>query len=288
VRRSFSRAPLGFVGPAVAGLTVVLVFPLTYSLWLSFHRATLTGELRWIGLANYREALVDAGFWHSVWVTLIYTALALVIQLTLGLALTLLLHSRWAFVPHLWRAVFLLPLLLSPVVLSAAWRVYLSPEFGIVTYLLSLVGVEPRAWAMNVHTALWTVIALEVWHRTSYVILLVSAGLAGLSPDYYEAAAIDGASGWRRLRHITLPLLRPILVVICSFQAIELVRVFTNVYLVTGGGPGRLTEVLSVRIFTTAFDGLETGLAAALSYLMLLLSLLLVFPFMRVRDEAQV
>lgn len=271
----------GFVAPALAVLGVVLVFPLLYSLWLSLQRSALTGELRWVGLANFRDALTDGGFWHSVWVTVVYTGASLGAQLVLGFALTLLLHSRFTRYPHVWRSVFLLPLLLSPVVLSAAWRVYLSPEFGIITYLLSVIGVAPRAWAVDVSTALVTVVALEVWHRTSYVILLLSAGLAGISPDYYDAASIDGASGWRRFWYITLPLLRPIVIVICSFQIVELIRVFTNIYLVTGGGPGRLTEVLSVRIFTTAFDGLDLGLSAAMSYLMLALSFALTLPFIR-------
>jgi multiple sugar transport system permease protein len=186
-----------------------------------------------------------------------------------GLGLALLLNSdirgRRIFVSFL-----LIPLVMPPIVISLSWKMMYDYGWGVVNYLLSLLGLEPVYWLSDPAIALYAIIFTDVWHLTPFVMLIFLAGLQSLPTEPYEAAQIDGASHWQVFRDVTLPLLRPTILVVLLLRTIDGSKVFDKVFVMTGGGPGTATETLITHIYRNAFRGLDLGYAAAMSFMMLI------------------
>ncbi len=286
IRYQKSYQIAGFLLPAVLVLFLVFVFPLANSLWLSFNRWNLISPPRFIGFRNYLSIFTDPVFWISMRNTAVFSAVSFCIELTLAFFIAQLLNSDHVRAKAVWHAVFILPMMLTPVVLSSMWRAYLNREFGIVNYLFSLFGLPVHAWAMEPQVALWTLIFVEVWHKTSFFILVLSAGIVSLPKDVFEAAEIDGAGYFQKTRRITIPMLVPIFRVAGLFQMIELIRIFDKVYILTEGGPGRSTSTLSFLIFERSFHGWQMGQGAAMSYVLIFTTMAVAFFLIRgVRKE---
>ncbi len=269
------------LAPALIVIFGVFVYPLAYSLWMSLQAYNIVTPARFIGLRNYQRILSDETFWHSALVTFQFAIPTFAIEVVLGfgMALCLELHTRGS---GLMRSIILIPLLLTPVVEALNWRVMLNYDFGVVNWLIGLVGISKVNWVNDAQLAMPALIVLEVWRVVGFEVLVFSAGLAALPREPFESAQIDGASSWQQLVHLTLPMLMPLFVVVALFRSYELLRVFDIVYGLTGGGPGRATETLSFHIFNQMIAGFQVGYASAAAYVLFAISLILVAVIIKV------
>jgi multiple sugar transport system permease protein len=211
---------------------------------------------------NYSTVLTSTDFWAAVSTTAWIILPALVLEMGLGLAVALWLNqATWFTRPF--RAVSLVPYLLVPVVIGNFFRMFYSSEFGQLNYYLGLLGFSSHAWLTDPSSVRWAVVALEVWHTTPFVALLCLAGLAGLPKDPIEAALVDGAGAWNRFRYIVLPELWPILGAVLVLRAMDALQLFDEVYVLTGGGPGRLTSVINLYLYQFGFSQFAIGQTSA-------------------------
>ncbi|MCC6173734.1 MAG: sugar ABC transporter permease [Chloroflexi bacterium] len=261
------------IGPAILALLAVFGYPLVYSFWLSLQVYNLTRPPRFNGLDNYINVVSDPRVWESFSVSVQFAAISLTLQLVLGFGLALLL-ARVVLFRGVIRTIVIIPLMLTPVILSLNWRLMLNLDWGIINYFIRLAGFAPINFVNSPTWAMASLILVDVWHTTSFTVLVLSAGLASLPDEPFEAASIDGASGWQKLWYLTIPLLRPLFLVIIMFRSYELIRVYDIVFSLTGGGPGRLTETISFHIFNRMFQGFQIGYASAISYVLFALCLL--------------
>lgn len=266
-----SRDVLLLLGPCVVYLIAFSLFPLLYSLFISFtdlRAADSTGAF--IGLANYAELLSDEFFWNAAVNTAVMVGAAVFIQVVLGTALALFfnLHLRGSW---LVRGILILPMLLTPIVVGVMWRALLNPDWGIVNWGLGVVGIDPPNWLGSTEWAIRTLIVVDVWQWTPFVFLIVFARLQALPRDVFEAAQVDGAGRVGMLSRITLPLLMPAIAFAAIFRAIDAFRSFDLVYGLSYGGPARATTTLSFFAFQNGFQFQNYGYAAATAYVMVIM-----------------
>ena len=267
--------PVLFIAPAFVVIGVILVYPLAYSLWLSFHEWTLRGFRKgvpFVGLQNYQDLFSNPDFVNSLQVTAIFSILAMAVEFTLGMGLALLLNHDLRG-KHFMRAMVLLPMMCTNVVIGLTWRLLLNYEFGLVNYYLGVVGLGPFEWLSKPSVALPAVIIVDVWNTTSFVALLLLAGLQALPEEPFEAARIDGASSWQSFTNLTLPLLRQTILVVLLWRMIDTFRIFDVIYLLTAGGPARATETVSIYVYRYGFQSFNLGNASAASYIMIFIML---------------
>lgn len=261
-----------FLLPAYGAILAVVGIPVAYSLYLSFHQWKLTTFQKgvpFVGLDNYVRAITDDGFRHSLQLTVGFMTVALVIELVLGIALAVLLEQAFKGRRTV-LILLLLPMFVTNVIIGLIWRILLSFDFGVLNWLLSLVGLPKVAWLGDPGLALWSLVIVDVWNTTAFVALLVLAGLAAVPDEPRQAARVDGASGWQTFRLITLPLLKPVIFVAVVWRTIDLFRIFDVVYSLTGGGPYNATETISVYAYNQGFASFNLGFASAVSYLIIL------------------
>jgi multiple sugar transport system permease protein len=269
------------VAPALILIICVFVYPLLYSLWMSFHAYDIISPARFVGFRNYERILSDARFWNSVRVSFSFAIPTFILELITGFGLALLIN-RDIRGKGLIRSVILMPLMLTPVVVGLNWRVMFNYDFGIINWMFGLIGIGPLNFVNDAQLALPSLVVLEMWRSTAFVMLVMSAGLAALPEEPFQAADIDGASSWQKLIFLTMPMLKPLFLVIAIFRSYELLRVFDIVYTLTGGGPGRATETLSFHVFNRLFEGWQVGYASAVSYMLFLISLVVVLLVVKV------
>ncbi len=226
-----------------------------------------------LGHKNYAKALGDGEFRHSMWLTGFFVTAVVLLEFLLGFAVALMLNRVERFKP-IYYAILLCPLLMNPVIVGLIWRMFLHPQLGIVNYLLSLIGIPAVNWLGSTSVAIWTIVLVDIWHQVSFMIVLLLAGLAALPREPYEAARVDGASALASFWHITLPLMRPVIIVTLLIRAIFAVKTYDLIYIMTRGGPGVSTDFVSYYIYRTAFVSLNIGEASAMS--IILLSVILV------------
>ena len=269
--------PMLYITPAFLVLFIILVYPLGYSFWLSFHEWTLRGfrqGVPWVGLDNYVSLLKNGDFLTSLRITFTFLILAIAAEFTLGMGLAVLLnHDLKA--KGLIRSAILLPMMCTNVVIGLTWRLLFNYEFGIINYYLTQVGFKPVEWLSNPTVAMGSVIIVDVWNTTSFVALMLLAGLQSLPEEPFEAAKIDGASGWQTFRFLTLPLLRQTILVALLWRLIDTFRIFDVIYLLTAGGPARATETVSIYVYRYGFQSFNLGYASASSYAMILIMLVI-------------
>jgi multiple sugar transport system permease protein len=275
------KAGLAFVAPAALFLAAIIVFPLGHAFWTSLHRVRGLNAT-FIGLRNYARLADDATFWHSLGVSFAFTASAVALHLSIGLALALVVNELRTARTAL-RIVFLTPWMVAPAVGATIWLWLLEPQFGVVNYLLRAAGAitAPVAWLGEPGTALASVIAVDVWRGVPFVMLLMLAGLQTIPVDQYEAASIDGAGAWTRFRFVTWPNLRYLVIVATTLDVINTIRHYDIIGVMTGGGPAGGTEVLPVLNYNTAFRGNRLGEAAAIGIALLGIVLVLAVVYVR-------
>ena len=234
----------------------------------------------WYGVGNYTRLLNDPEFWNAVKVTLIFVVAAVTIELILGMVLALLATSGVHAMGPI-RTTLLFPLMMTPVVAGVLWRNLYHSQYGVINHLLSLVGIPPQTWLGNPSQALPAVVMVEIWQQLPVAAFVLAAGLASLPVDMYKAAAVDGASRWQTFRMITLPLLKPVILVVLLLRIMDAFKVFDIVFMLTYGGPGQRTQVLSLLIYKTGLKFLQVGQASAMSWLFLLFIFVMSFFFIR-------
>lgn len=276
--------PWGFLLPAGLIFVAVTVFPAIYVIWLSLERRALVLDVsEFSGLENYTRLLNDGRFWNALYNTLYFTALSVFLELLLGLAIALLLQRAFRG-RALAYAIVLIPWAIPTIVSARMWEWMYNPEFGVLNYLLGTTvnWLGSPSWAM--HAA----ILMDVWKSTPFVALLLLAGLQGIPQELYHAAAIDGASTWTMFWRITLPLLRPLILVALIFRTIDAFRVFDAIYVLTGGGPANSTETLSIYAYKVLFQTLEFGYGSALAVSVLLCTGAITILYVRVLQRGMV
>jgi multiple sugar transport system permease protein len=262
------------LAPAQAMLVAVLFLPALYVFWLSLTRSTYGKSPVWAGLANYAMVLADPYFWTATLNTAIVVNAIVFGEFLLALAIAML-FAGWIPWRRLMIALVLAPYAISEVVAVVVWKFMMEPYAGPVTLALKAIGLSPLDWAVEPSHGLAMVILLSVWHHLPFTFIILYTALLGIPKDLYEAAQVDGAGAWARFRDITLPLLVPAMLVAVVFRYIFAFRIFSEVWLLTGGGPARSTEVLAVYLYRQAFRYADFGAAAATGWLMLIASLLM-------------
>jgi multiple sugar transport system permease protein len=281
--RQFARLA---VLPTSAMMLLIFGIPLAFSFYLSFQgwspeQALFAGNFA--GSANYEDLLTDPQFLASLWVTCIYTAIAVATELGLGMAIALLLNIDLPLI-GLFRTILVVPMMITPIVAALCWKLLLDPDHGVVNYWIG----SHIVWLGRPDTALISVIVVNLWQNAPYVAVLLLAGLRSLPSEPVEAASIDGASVWQVFWHVTLPLLRPYILVALLLRTIFEFRAFDNIYVMTSGGPANATMSLSMFTYLASFVKFDMSLGAAAAWLMLLMCLLLCLFFIAVirRREA--
>ena len=288
MERKEKRFAMMLLGPAFAALLATTTFPLLYLVYTSTQRIDLAMPFMdgHVGLANYRDLLADGRFWSSLTVSLVYTAGTVVLQVIIGLALALFVMEMKG-AQGLFRVIAILPVVLSPAVVGMVWRTFmLAPEFGIVDYLAITAGLGSQNWLGDPTLALVSVIAIHTWQWTPFAFMVLLASLAALPDDIYEAARIDRASAWQRFRRITLPLIRPAIVMVIIMRTMVALTAFAAIYTVTAGGPGTATEILNLYAYRKSFTELSFGYGSALAVALLVVTIVisgLLFALRRAR-----
>jgi multiple sugar transport system permease protein len=277
------------LAPALLVFLALTVLPIANMLAMSFSKIDwVEGQAVWtsVGLANYRELPSDNLFRAAITNTVLFVVASVVVEIVLGFLLALM-TSRIGRGRVVYRAVFLLPILIPGIVIGAIWKLMYNYDFGLINQVVGLVGLAPQDWLGQQGTALLSVIVVDIWHWTPFCFLLMLAGIESLPQEVHEAATIDGASGMQELLHITLPMMWPTILVTMAFRTIVAFKVFDEVFLLTGGGPGTATEVLSFTIYQRFFTEDRAGYGSALAIVTIFgVSLLLVLALSARRREA--
>jgi multiple sugar transport system permease protein len=275
-RRARRLTFAAFVAPAVIVLVVVTILPLLYLVATSFTPLDLTNpaSLRWAGLTNYRQLADDGRFWNSVRVQAQLSFWTVSLQLLLGVSIALLLNGRMKFL-ELVRATFVVPMVLPPVVVALIWKILFTPDISILDWTLGLLGLPQPAWLADPTLALWAIIVADVWEWFPFVMLLLLAALQMLPSEPVEAARLDGASRGQVFRYVTLPLLKPAIVVATLFRLIDSVKAFPHIFIMTGGGPGTATEVTNFYAYLQGFSYTYVGYSSAIIVVMLVATFLM-------------
>jgi multiple sugar transport system permease protein len=262
--------------PSLGLLFLVILFPVFWALFTSVHDYTLIAPNfdTFNGLDNYLKAAGDPEFRHTMLLTAFFVAAVVLLEFAIGFLVALMLHTVERF-KSVYYAILLCPLLMNPVIVGLIWRMFLHPSLGIVNYLLSVIGLAPVNWLGSTKVALWTLVMVDIWHQVSFMIVLLLAGLSALPREPYEAARVDGASALRSFWHITLPLMMPVIAVTLLIRLIFAVKTYDLVYIMTRGGPGVATDLVSYFIYRTAFVSLNIGEASAMSAILLVVILAL-------------
>ncbi len=269
--RQQRRDRLIFLVPSMTVLAVILFYPLAYSLGLSFYNYYLpVPRTTFVGLDNFRFILGDDAFWEALGVTARFTGAAVAIEVVLGIAVALLLDSR---IPcrRFVNTVVLLPMAITPAVAGLLMRWMFESNWGLVNYFLGLVGVQGPGWTGDPVWALWSIVLADVWQNTPFVILVVYAGLQSVPVEPLEAAMVDGASRAQTLAHVVFPFLRPLVLFVLIIRSMDAFRIFDQVFVMTGGGPGTTTQTITFYNYVMAFRQLRMGRASALGVITLLI-----------------
>jgi multiple sugar transport system permease protein len=284
-----SRALPGylFLAPALIVTVAIMLYPLVFSLWTSFESYQLArpDEREFIGLDNYLWTIQSPNFLNSITVTLVFTVVAVSLEFLLGLALALLVNREFRG-QGVVRTILMLPLFLTPSVVGLLFVRLYYPGDGLVPLFLSLFGLDNNFPLLGTRTtALPAIILMDVWRTTPFMFLVLLAGLQSLPQEVIEAAQIDGASAWQILKSITLPLLMPLILVALTIRGMDAFREFDTFMLLTGGGPGQATEVISMMAYILAFRAYDIGRASAVAWVILILVLIFsVFFVRKLRD----
>lgn len=286
--RQERRFALALLAPALLVLLLTTTVPLVYLAWTSLNRIDLS--MPWlsgfVGLDNFGKMGDDPRFWNSLWLTLVYTASTVVLQVVIGLSLALLVLQ----IPRgqaLLRVGAILPIVLAPVVVGLFWRtLVLSPDVGLVDMATRAMGLGSHNWLGEPQLALISVIAIHTWQWTPFAFLVLLATLSTLPPDVYEAARLDRASAWQRFTHITLPLIRPAIMMVVIMRMMTALSAFAAIFAATGGGPGSATEILNLYAYRTSFTELNLGYGASLAMVLLAITIVVSFFMFRLRRKA--
>ena len=259
--------------PAVTVILLIGLFPIVYSLIISVQNLTMLDEdTSFHGLLHYGRLMEDERFWQSMWHTLIFVGIALPAELILGLALAYLFLERMPG-KQIFVALLVLPVVTSPIVAGATWRLMFDNRFGPINQIIGWITGEetPLLWLIDPTLVYPAILVAEIWQWTPFMFLLLLAALSNVDQSQLEAAEIDGATFWRTFRQIVLPAIWPVMAIAVLIRALDLFRLFDVVWALTRGGPGTMTETVSIYAYVQGFQQFETSYTAAMAFVVILL-----------------
>jgi multiple sugar transport system permease protein len=263
-----------FPAPTVIILFVIVIFPIVYNIYMSFHKWKIgLGDPEFIGLQNYLTAFSDPRFWNGLKVMIYFSGLSLSLEIVLGLLIAVYLNREFkgsGFV----QTIYVFPFAATPVAIALIWRIMLNPQIGVLNYFLSLFGIPPSLWVSSTKTVILSLVMVDVWKWTPMITLIILAGLKSLPQDPYEAAIIDGASATQIFYYITLPMIRPILITSLVLRSLDNLKEFDIIYTITQGGPGNASETLYLYSYKTSFSFFNGGYGSTLIIFVFLIVLI--------------
>ncbi|UUZ90537.1 sugar ABC transporter permease [Paenibacillus sp. P25] len=274
--------------PALLFVLLMMVFPILYTVRISFYEWSMSATTppKWVGLANYLALFKDERFWHAVTSTFYFTILAIVLQTVLGVAIAVLLNREF-FGKNLVKTLFLLPMVATPVAMGLVWSLIYEPSIGVANLLLKSLGLPAQLWLASPSQVIPSLVLIDVWEWTPMIALIVMAGLSTPPSDPYEAADVDGATLWQKFAYITLPLLRPTIIVAVMLRLIDVLKTFDIIYSTTQGGPNLASETLNLYGYVQGFQYFKLGMAssALVIFFALVMGLTLLLIWVRKRLE---
>lgn len=282
-RRRFKTdlGSLAYVAPTWLFMLVMGIIPIGYAVWMSLTDQSLTSPNAgsFVGLANFSRAVFTPLFSGSLLVTLIFVVFGLAIQFVLGYLLAVVLHRQLRGF-QIFRTVLLIPMLLTPVVVGLVWQFIFQPDLGVIATILEPFGVKLNVFA-NTGLARGLIILIDCWMHIPFVMLMLVAGMTGLSQEPIEAASIDGAGWWKTTRYIVLPMLRPVITITLLVRCVDIVRLFDTIFTTTQGGPGTSTATVSMLAYQSTFVYFQFGNGAALSIAIAVIMIPVYFFYVR-------
>ena len=278
-----------FVVPAAIYILLFFGYPVVKNILMGFQDYTtktfFTGEAPWVGLQNYVTAVTSGLYWPAMANTLLFTIGSLIGQFVIGMGLAVFFRRQFPLSGFL-RAMLLLPWLLPLIVSSATWRAILDKDSGILNQALGAIGLDAVPWLTSPDVALIAVILVNIWVGIPFNVTLLYGGLQDIPEELYEAASLDGATGWKAFWHITLPNLRPVMSVVLVLGVVYTLKVLDVILGLTGGGPANATQTIAIRAYQTSFVDFEFGVGAAFSNILILLSLVFALIYLRSNRKA--
>ncbi|MEO8288046.1 MAG: sugar ABC transporter permease [Chloroflexota bacterium] len=275
-----------FLTPTMLLLLLVAVFPLLWSLYLSFTKYSVIKDQNgptWIGLANFNRLLGDQDVWLRFTTTARFVIPAVLIELLVGFGLAMLMNRAFK-ARGLIVTLMLIPMMLTPLVVALFWRYMYQPDSGVINYWIhDILGMNRVLWTTDIGVAMWSLVLVDIWQWTPFIMLIALAGLSAVPKYLYEAAEVDRASGWFKFRHITLPLVTPLLLIAVLFRVMDSYKIFDQAYALNISGD--VNQVLSIYLYQMAFGDFNTGKSSALGYIMLVVIIALAFMLIRVLNN---
>ena len=275
--------PFALLIPSVVFIILVIGFPMLYSLYLSFTNFTLTsaGEYEFIGFRNYMTLLFDDPlFWKAFWRTVIFISLAVNIEFLIGLGIAQLM-ARAIRGQSLGRTLMMIPMMFAPILVGFQFKWFFNAQVGLINNIIYTITGEPTfiPWLIETPHGFFTILIAEIWMSTPFMVVILEAGILSLPQEPFEAADVDGASGWQKFRHLTLPLLMPFIYTAMAIRSLDIARTYDVVSIMTGGGPANRTELIWTYVNRLAFTGQQFALGSAMSYITVILSFIFTYMF---------
>ncbi|WP_406686118.1 carbohydrate ABC transporter permease [Rossellomorea vietnamensis] len=272
--RNHPLTPFLFLIPGVIILGAFIFYPMLNAIWLSFTNYNIVTDAKFIGLENYKGLFADALFWKVLGQTLLYLVIVVPALVILPIFLAILVNQQVKGIGF-FRSAYYVPVVTSMVVVGIAWK-WVYADKGILNYILESLGLinEPVNWLTSTSTSIFAVMVVTIWKGLGYYMVIYLAGLQSISDDLYEAADIDGASKWKQIWHITIPLLMPSIMIVTIMSSISAMKVFEEIYVMTGGGPLNSSKTLVFYIYEEAFDKLQMGYASAAGVVLFIITLI--------------
>ncbi|KIL42280.1 hypothetical protein SD70_01785 [Gordoniibacillus kamchatkensis] len=273
-----------WIGPPLIMVSLLTLVVLSYAVYLGVHDVNLLKKnFSYTGFGNFVKIWHDARAWSSVWKTVKFVFIGTLLEAILGLALALYLHKDFKL-RKITRSLLLIPMIMTPVVSALIWRIFYDPYSGIINYLLGIIGLGGKHdWLGNPDMALYSLIITDIWQWTPFVFLILASGLDSLPAEPYEAAKVDGASRFNTFWHITLPLLKPVILIAVMLRVIDSIKTFDLIYVMTRGGPALKTETLNMYTYVQGMNNFNISYASALSIsITIVLTILFVYFYKNV------
>jgi multiple sugar transport system permease protein/sorbitol/mannitol transport system permease protein len=289
IKRQRKESLIYFLLPAVIFINIILIIPLLYSLGISFTKwiFSMPGSLgQFAGFSNYVEIVTDINFWKSVRTTILFSSTSIIVELILGIFFAVLLNKKF-FGRGFFRAIIIIPMVIAPAIIGQFWSL-LYDQNGIFNFLLEFVGFSRINW-LDINTAIWSMVIVDVWQWLPFVVIIILAGLQSINISMIEAAKVDGASNSKIFWFIEFPALVPFIIVVLFFRLTDALREFDKIFILTQGGPGSETRVLSIYNYEAGFHVMELAKSSSISWFFAILMIIIIFPilmflFRRIQD----
>ena len=267
--------------PVVAFILCIAIFPLFFSLYMSFAQwQPGAGGLQFVGLKNFKAIFNDERFIHALWLSFAYVSALLFIELSLGTFIAMLLQ-RDLKVKKFYRVAYMLPMLLTPIAVSSVWKMIYNVHRGPANYFLGWFGIEPVSWLTGNVMAFISLIIVDVWQWTPFMILTILAAFESIPEELFEAAVVDGGTPLKIFTRIAIPVALPIIITVVLLRTLDALKIFDAIYVLTGGGPGTATEMLNFYIFLRGFRAFDLGYGSAMSWIQLIIIMIMFFFFVK-------